>query len=128
MMAMQVQPPRFRSTFKSLRKASKPQKRLSVSLSKTYYELIHRTASNASVTPSQVVVAAVIHAALTRREDWLPNPGGLARRLRLEGVSLAKIALELNRQRSRTQRGTRWRADTVLRLLQRARPRIVRTE
>jgi len=112
-------PTTFVPSFKGLRKASRPEKRLAVRLNKARYEFIQVTARRAGVTPSQVLVAALAYAMYRRQEEWLPSAGRIARHLKKEGMTLAQIARALNLHHSRTKQGTLWQADTVLRLLQR---------
>src|SRR5437016_1920783 len=118
-MAMKTGPTKL--TFKGLRKASKPEKKLTVSLDKIRYDFVYRTANLAGVTPSQVLVAALIHTMSKGYEEWLPNPAMVAQYLKHEGKPLREIVRILNLQKFRTRRSTLWRSDTVLRLLQRTR-------
>lgn len=108
-------------TFKGLRRASKPERKLIVSFDRIRYDFVHRTARLAGVTPSQVLVAALIHIMPKDYGEWLPNPATVAQHLKSEGKSLGEIVRLLNLQKFRTRRRTLWRSDTVLRLLQRTR-------
>lgn len=57
--------------------------------------------------------AAIAAKAAARRAKLAP----LVRRLRLSGLTLAEVAEELTRQGVPTERGGRWHANTVRRLL-----------